>query len=453
MKIKRSNEKVDRMCWRWFLVVTVLVSSVPLVHAGDWPSYMHDNNRSGVTSEQLSVPLGQAWVHDTLRPAAPAWNETPAMHNFWGGTLGHRTRVAYDMAYHVAVVGDSLYYGSSNSDKIVSLDAGTGQLNWQYFTGGPVRFAPAVDNGKVYAGSDDGYVYCLDAVNGSLTWKERATSSNDLMFINGRMSSVAPVRTSVLVESGTVYWAAGMFHGAKTGLSRYLCARDASNGTGGWTVTPSAPPQGYLLSAPSNNLFVPSGKRPAWRYNLSNGGGAGTIGVTGTYALIIDNTLANGPYFSGASNYISTPVIGAVEGNYLVVDGNYGYYCNDTQLIKLQRSPRTTEWTVSSSYRYSLILAGNMLFAGGDDAVAAFDISNGDQLWSAPISGRASGLAVANGGLYVSTDSGKIYAFGAFESADVNNDGFVNYLDVAIMSKEWKDCTNPNDINCAEILP
>ena len=31
---------------------------------------------------------------------------------------------------------------------------------------GPVRLAPAVADGKVYAGSDDGFVYCLDARTG-----------------------------------------------------------------------------------------------------------------------------------------------------------------------------------------------------------------------------------------------------------------------------------------------
>jgi outer membrane protein assembly factor BamB len=456
--MKKSNEKVNRMCDRprnqWLppvvLALAALVLSAPFVHAGDWPAYMHDNHRSGVTSEQLDLPLSQAWVRDTHRPAAPAWNETPALHNFWGGTYGHRSRVSYDMTYHVAVVGDSLYYGSSNSDKIVCLDAGTGAVNWQYFTGGPVRFAPAVDGGNVYAGSDDGYVYCLDAANGTKLWSTRATSSNDLMFINGRMSSVAPVRTSVLVEGGTVYWAAGMFQGAKTGLSRYLCARNAANGTGGWTTTPSAPPQGYLLSA-SDNLFVPSGKRPPRLYNQSSGGGGSEVGVTGCYALIIDNSLANGPAYSGDSSYINAPVIGQVEGNCLVVSGNYAYYCNDTQLIKLQRSPKVTQWTVASPYRYSLILAGTTLFAGGDNEVAAFDIANGNQTWSAPVSGRAYGLAVANGGLYVSTDTGNIHAFGNFEPADINNDGFINALDLAEMSSQWKDCTNPNDVNCRDV--
>ncbi len=56
-----------------------------------------------------------------------------------------------------------------------------------------------------------------------------------------------------------------------------------------------------------------------------------------------------------------------------------------------------------------------------DDEVAAFDIASGNKIWSAPVRGRACGLAVANGGLYVSTDAGIVYAFGSFEPGSIDN--------------------------------
>lgn len=49
------------------------------------------------------------------------------------------------------------------------------QTMWTYQTGGPVYSSPAVVDGKVYVGSDDGYVYCLNVttttLNGVLIWK------------------------------------------------------------------------------------------------------------------------------------------------------------------------------------------------------------------------------------------------------------------------------------------
>jgi outer membrane protein assembly factor BamB len=58
-----------------------------------------------------------------------------------------------------------------------------------------------------------------------------------------------------------------------------------------------------------------------------------------------------------------------------------------------------------------LILAGETLFAGGDDRVAAFDATTGKMRWSARVTGKAHGLAVAHGRLFVSTDRGTIHCF------------------------------------------
>jgi outer membrane protein assembly factor BamB len=60
-----------------------------------------------------------------------------------------------------------------------------------------------------------------------------------------------------------------------------------------------------------------------------------------------------------------------------------------------------------------LILAGETLFAGGDDLVVAFDAATGTKRWSAPVTGKAHGLAVAHGRLFVSTDRGTIHCFRA----------------------------------------
>ncbi len=68
-------------------------------------------------------------------------------------------------------------------------------------------------------------------------------------------------------------------------------------------------------------------------------------------------------------------------------------------------------WRTVADCPHDMILAGETLFAGGDDRVAAFDTATGKLLWSAPVTGRAHGLAVANGHLFVSTDRGTIHCF------------------------------------------
>jgi hypothetical protein len=42
---------------------------------------------------------------------------------------------------------------------------------WTYQTGGPIASSPSVpDNGMVYVGSDDDYLYALDAASGKFRW-------------------------------------------------------------------------------------------------------------------------------------------------------------------------------------------------------------------------------------------------------------------------------------------
>ena len=56
-----------------------------------------------------------------------------------------------------------VYFGSSVEHTINCLDADTGATNWSFFTDGPVRMSPTVQNGKVYAGSDDGNAMVVTA--------------------------------------------------------------------------------------------------------------------------------------------------------------------------------------------------------------------------------------------------------------------------------------------------
>ena len=77
----------------------------------------------------------------------------------------------------------------------------------------------------------------------------------------------------------------------------------------------------------------------------------------------------------------------------------------------------TIKWRIPSDCDAELILTNNLVFAGGQDKVNAFNRDNGKVVWSAKVDGKARGLAVANERLYVSTDEGKIYCFASGEIA------------------------------------
>jgi outer membrane protein assembly factor BamB len=72
--------------------------------------------------------------------------------------------------YSSPAVADGKVYIGSDDGKVYCLDAITGALIWSHEIGGSVLSSPAVAYGKVYIGSDDYKVYCLDATTGAFIW-------------------------------------------------------------------------------------------------------------------------------------------------------------------------------------------------------------------------------------------------------------------------------------------
>ena len=131
-----------------------------------------------------------------------------------------------------SVVDDKVYVGS-NDKNIYCLDALSGSLVWNYTTGFGIKSSPAVVDGKVYIGPDDGYVYCLDAENGSLIWERDAGG-----YIPAHFDSVVRLRSSPTVVGGRVYVGS---------LDTNLYCLDAKNGSVIWTYKT----EGYITSSPA----------------------------------------------------------------------------------------------------------------------------------------------------------------------------------------------------------
>src|SRR5688572_13047689 len=151
------------MLCRLLAAVVCLVLTGSWVMAEDWPTYLKDNARVGVTGESLKFPLELRWRFQPDAAPQMAW-EGPRSEPIEGLVMKHRAR--FDDAHHVAIVGERIYFGSAVDHQVRCLDAASGQAVWRFFTGGPVRLAPTVHQGRVYFGSDDGHVYCLEAASG-----------------------------------------------------------------------------------------------------------------------------------------------------------------------------------------------------------------------------------------------------------------------------------------------
>ncbi|OHB66491.1 MAG: hypothetical protein A2Y77_03170 [Planctomycetes bacterium RBG_13_62_9] len=330
----------------------VLLLTTANAVASDWPTYRRDIARTGCTEESLDSSLVLRWSCTSPHEPKPAW-PGPGSRPREGFVLRHR--VDFDDAFQVVAAGGRLYFASSIDDRVYALSADTGEEVWSFCTGGPVRLAPTIWNGRAFVGSDDGWVYCLSAETGDLLWKVRGGPADERLLGHGRMISRWPIRTGVLVDDGIAYFGAGVFPHENV----YLMAARAEDGKVVWrddTISEADAyqnefsPQGYLL-ATATRLFVPSGRALPVGFNKSTGQLAfsrkygwrgeeagGNIG--GTYALLADNQIYTGTqeHMLALDQETGRAGFAWFPGRRLTVSGNMAYMASGKEILAIDRA-------------------------------------------------------------------------------------------------------------------
>ncbi len=268
------------------LLAVAVAAAAPLpLAAEDWPTYRHDNRRSGVTADRLSGQLVERWV--CRSPVAPmtAW-AGPAKWDAYSGNEGLQSMRNFDPAFFVTAAGGKVYFGSSVDHAVHCLDAATGEELWVAFAGGAVRLPPTISDGRAYFGADDGFAYCIDAGSGAELWKYRPAESPRLIPSDGKLISPWPVRTGVLVQGGLAYFGASLVPWETS----YLCGLDATSGEPKFVGKPSGVTlQGALLGAP-DRLYVPQGRSVPLVYSAVDGRSMGSVsGMGGTFCLLTED--------------------------------------------------------------------------------------------------------------------------------------------------------------------
>jgi len=129
------------------------------------------------------------------------------------------------------IVGGKVYFGSFDR-YWHCIDANTGTQIWKFGpTGWRVRSSAAVVNGRVYTGADDGFVYCLDANTGTSIWNASCPGAGAALSVQ-QYGTPANFRSSPNVVGGKVYV------GSSDGL---LYCLDANSGQKIWTYNTKYP--------------------------------------------------------------------------------------------------------------------------------------------------------------------------------------------------------------------
>lgn len=456
------------------------------LRADAWPTYRHDNRRSGVTGERLALPLARSWEYVGRERPRTAW-AGPAKWNSYAAISNLKSMRNFDPVFYVTAARGCVFFGSSVDDAVHCLDLETGRERWTHFTNAPVRVPPSFHGGKLYFGSDDGWVYCITADSGRPVWQSCGAPTAGRIPVDGKLTALHPVRTGVLVQDGKAYFAASLLPWRKS----WLCALDAETGK---AESPGLfrrsyermTAQGPMLAS-RTNLYVPQGRQTPLIFQRDDGEAVqsvGSSGFGGVFGLLTEDSMfihghgqnhrADGElrFFGDTPKKDllvtfprATSIVVHAGVVYLHADGHLQAFHRDKYVhlqgqIKelesrrkeleekkkklpetateadrqsldadiqsaVEQIARLTEslsscflWRVAVDCPLTLILAGDTLFAGGQDRVAAHEMATGRQVWTASVEGRAYGLAAVDGALLVSTDVGRITCFtGATEAA------------------------------------
>ncbi len=439
---------------RWLVWVVLSFSAL-----ADWPTYMGDSARSGISIDKLELSSKPAWVFETAHPPSPGFYTSLSTE-----TLGTQKILAmantYDYAHAPILSGGCLYFGSSTEEALFCLDAVSGKELWRFYAEGAIRLAGTVWNDSVLFGSDDGRVYCLDAVTGSEKWTFNAAPEDRRITANGRPASQWPVRTSVTIdEDGTAYFSAGLFP-ASGGV--HLYAVNAKNGDLVWQRQIALPPQGYILKK-NDILYVPNGRASPAEYRAADGSSlyaSSDLRREGgsSFVSLADDMVTYGPTEFGIVRFQAIQEGAAdrrkITGKLAGLFGRRALFENDTFYFlredTLQALPREAfrqtltqsallgkkrarvksgvqmvtdavaekevdgylNWDAGVEKARSMILAGSYVVVGAENRLYVFDKTNGENVLDVEVDGTVWELAASDGRLYASTDKGKIYCFG-----------------------------------------
>ncbi|MFB3888986.1 MAG: PQQ-binding-like beta-propeller repeat protein [Candidatus Bathyarchaeia archaeon] len=102
-----------------------------------------------------------------------------------------------------AVVDGKVYIGSHDQN-LYCLDARSGSFFWKFKINAAYKSSPAVVGGRVYTGADDGNIYCVDAATGTQVWKTFLTNEIDFVFQPGWQPRSSPIITGGKMYVGAI---------------------------------------------------------------------------------------------------------------------------------------------------------------------------------------------------------------------------------------------------------
>jgi outer membrane protein assembly factor BamB len=368
-----------------------------------WPKFHYDLTNSGYNPNETTIGTSNA----------------PSLVQKWTGVTGG------SVASSPAIANGVLYVGS-NDGKLYAFDApgvtgcsGTPTTCaplWTATTSGSVASSPAVANGVVYVGSSDFKLYAFDAAG--VTGCSGTPKTCSPLWT---AATSGPIKSSPAVANGVVYVGSD---------DNELYAFDA-NGVMNCSGTPktclplwTGPTTGPIDSSPAVSggvVYIGSLDHGLYAFDAN-----GVMNCSGTPKTCL-------PLWTGPTNDQLLPSPAVVGGVVYVGSADDKLYAFDAAGVTgCSGTPKTCHrlWTGATAniVRSSPAVADGVVYVGSEDGnFYAFDASgttgcSGTPKTCSPLVMLAAGAlthtiiesspAVANGVVYVGSDDDNLYAFG-----------------------------------------
>ena len=406
---------------------TLMIATLPLSGAaGDWPMWRHDAGRTAFSTHELPAQLYPQWIRQYSQ-REPVWDDAL-----------NQDLMPLDRVFEPVVLGDTLYIGFNDRDKVVALDTRTGAQKWAFFADGPVRLPLAGKGNRLYFTSDDGYLYCLAADTGALRWKFRGGPADRKILGNKRLISSWPARGGVVLYGDSVYFAASIW----PFMGTFIYALDAETGRVIWRnegtgadyqnqphnspAFAGVAPQGAMVAL-ADRLLVPGGRSVPACFDRRTGKllyyHLAEYNKTGGAFVAADERRFFNHYRDRETDLYDVEtgkVVARRAGRYPVLARGAFYTSGESISIRDALEPKRAQCTLKVDATGDLIRAGSRLYAGGDGQITAVDLLWNPELktrslrtaWVQKVEGKVERLVAANGMLFAVTLDGKLIAFG-----------------------------------------
>jgi len=270
-------------------------------------------------------------------------------------------------------------YSTTDDGILRALKASTGQLRWQGKTGELAGGKPVVENGIVYAGSQN-TVYAFKASDGTLLWSAPGYNPG----------------TGPLVADGKVF--VDYYTTESDGsVTISVAALKGTDGSQLWSKqvvthsTPAPPTPGTSGQLVANGVFyaaVFTGQFLLYAFNANNG----------KLLWHSSGTSAQGEY---ATLFVENGVV------FAYVDRLYAYKTSDGTL--LWQSQRAQPLSGPNGTYSDLLVTQGSAYADTNDGLTAYSTGNGSQLWHVAVDsslGQFMEITLANGVIYATQADG-----------------------------------------------